>query len=166
MSQVVVVLGSKSDQKIVEESQMASVFEAVGVSYEVAIISAHRNLQELADYCFQTRDKGTLVYIGVAGMAATLPGAIASLVRERPVIGVPLSSEILQGLDALLSMVRMPRDIPVAVAGLDKAGLSNAAILACQIIAQSEPEIKNRLRDFLESNRKEAEYNITLGGKE
>lgn len=117
MAQVVIILGSESDQKIVKESQMVDLFEAVGISYEVAIISAHRNLQELTNYCVKTQEEGAQVYIGVAGMAAALPGAIASHIRWRPVIGVPLSSDILQGLDALLSMVRMPSGIPVAVPG-------------------------------------------------
>ncbi len=146
MSQVVIILGSESDLGIVKESKMLEVLDEIGVSWELSIISAHRNSEELQNYCMEKykypcrgradKDKDAEVFIGVAGMAAALPGVIASHVRCCPVIGVPLvSSDIPSGLDALYSMVRMPAGVPVAVPGIGKPGLYNAALLACQIIA-------------------------------
>lgn len=137
---IAVIVGSESDIKIVEESELPTFFDKVGVLWELSVISAHRNNQALTDYCLQRRD--TKVFIGIAGMAAALPGTIASIFEsEKIVIGVPLLSEAFDGLDALLSMVRMPPGVPVLVPGIGKPGLRNAAIAACQIVALTDANV-------------------------
>ena len=161
MSQVVVILGSKSDEKILEDSAMLGTLSDVGVSWELSIISAHRNPDELEGYCNKAMADGVLVFIGAAGMSAALPGAITASIRaRRPVIGVPLPSDVLEGIDALLSMVRMPPGRPVAVPGIGKSGLRNAAILACQIVAMSDPDIHTALCKFIHDTNKPAQIGI------
>ncbi len=164
MSQVVVILGSKSDMTIVEESEILGVLSEIGVSWKLSIISAHRNPADLKTYC-KEEGKETVVFIAAAGMAAHLAGAIASHIRHRLVIGVPLISEVLDGQDALFSMVRMPSGIPVAVPGIGKSGLYNAAILACQIVAIGDKTVEDGLGRFLLKNRKPAQFDI-LSSKE
>jgi len=136
---VAVIAGSRSDEKIVEE--VASTLKELGVEHEVQYLSAHRNHPQLEEY---VRKSGAKVFIAIAGMAAHLPGFIAS-VTDKPVIWVPVSSK-LQGLDALLSMVQMPRGFPVATVGIDMG--ANAAILAAQILATSDQEVAQRLRQW------------------
>jgi len=161
MPKIIIILGSGSDRQIVEESGMLNILDEIGVSWEVSIISAHRNPKELKDYCLKTEKNGALAYIGVAGMTAVLPGAIASNIQtRRPVIGVPLVSEILDGLDALLAMVRMPSGIPVLVPGIGKSGLRNAAIAACQIVAVNDSNVDAALQRFISANNKRAYLNV------
>jgi len=136
---VAVVAGSKSDEKIVEE--VVSTLRELGIEHEVQYLSAHRNHPQLEEYVKKSEAK---VFIAIAGMAAHLPGFIASI-TEKPVIGVPVSSK-LQGLDALLSMVQMPRGFPVATVGIDMG--ANAAILAAQILATSDKELAQRLKQW------------------
>ncbi len=146
---VAIIIGSKSDQRSVESSGMLAVLDKCHLSWQVCVISAHRHPTELTQYCNDRLATGTLVFIGVGGMSAALPGAIAAQVGDmRPVIGVALSADgLLGGLDALLSMVRMPAGTPVAVTGIDKAGLYNAAKLAAQIIAINGVEIERSEED-------------------
>jgi len=165
MSQVVIILGSENDKQVVEESKMLDVLHGVGVSWKLSIISAHRNHRQLVSYCFEMEKDGTLVFIAAAGMAAVLPGAIASYIRHRPVIGVPLISEVLDGQDALFSMVRMPEGIPVAVSGIGKSGLYNAAILACQIVAIKDSTVEANLEKFLIEKEKIPQISV-LSSKE
>jgi len=136
---VAVIAGSRSDEKIVEE--VVSTLRELGVEHEVQYLSAHRNHLLLEEYVKKSEAK---VFITIAGMAAHLPGFIASI-TERPVIGVPVSNR-LQGLDALLSMVQMPRGFPVATVGIDMG--ANAAILAAQILATSDQELAQRLKQW------------------
>ena len=125
---VAIVLGSKSDLDKVRQSKLLTTLDGVGITWELSVISAHRNPAALCNFVVERRDH-TLVFIGIAGMAAALPGAIASWVSGLvPVLGVALSSSVLDGLDALLSEARMPSGCPVAVCGIDQAGLDNAAI--------------------------------------
>lgn len=134
---VEIILGSESDLKIANASGMFGVFNECGVGYELSIISAHRNREELAKRCKVILiEKNIKVVIAAASMAAVLPGDIAAEMKfALPVIGVPLpSKEFPDALDALLAMVRMPAGCPVIVAGIGKAGLKNAAITACQIL--------------------------------
>lgn len=161
MPKVTIVLGSRSDLKTVEESKMTDVLDEVKISWEVSIISAHRNSEDLANYCYENRQT-TKVFIGVAGMAAALPGAIAAnLLNWNPIIiGVPLVSDVLDGMDSLLSMVRMPPGIPLAVTGIGKSGLQNASILASKIVAQSEIQVSKDLKTYLSSKNKKAEIAI------
>ena len=165
MSQIVIILGSENDKEVVEESKMLDVLDGVGVSWKVSIISAHRNPKQLVNYCIKMEKGGTLVFVAAAGMAAALPGAIASHVRHLPVIGVPLISEVLDGQDALFSMVRMPSGIPVAVPGIGKSGLYNAAILACQIVAIKDSTVEANLQKFLIEKDKIARISV-LSSKE
>lgn len=168
MSQVIVILGSESDMGVVKESKMLDILTEIGVSWELSIISAHRNPKELEQYCLKAEEDGAGVFIGAAGMAAHLPGEIASYVRHCPVIGVPLvAPDFPGGLDALLSMVRMPKDVPVMVPGIGKPGLYSAALAACQIVAIYHILIRQTLKNFIERNQKPAQIAIeTFRGKE
>ena len=125
MIDIAVISGSKSDQVVVDK--IIARLEENGASYECKILSAHRNPKELEEYIENTRAR---VFIGVAGLSAALPGYIASRTKK-PVIGVPVSGK-LGGLDALLSIVQMPRGVPVACVGID--GGENAALLALRIL--------------------------------
>ena len=156
MPQVVVILGSRSDRPKFEDSGFLGVLNAMGISYEVSIISAHRNPGELEEYCLNRYLDGALVFVGIAGMAAALPGAIAAQVPDRPVIGVPLPSDgFPDGRDALLAMYRMPPGKPVAV-----CGLANAGLLVAQLIGISNEEVRELLNDYLEQNQRKPEIGI------
>ncbi|TSC72109.1 MAG: 5-(carboxyamino)imidazole ribonucleotide mutase [Parcubacteria group bacterium Gr01-1014_38] len=164
MPQVVVILGSESDRKVVDESQMPTLLDEVGVSWELSIISAHRNPQELQEYCAEMERQHAMMFIGVAGMAAALPGAIAANVGARlPVIGVPLISDVLDAHDALYSMVRMPPHMPVAVCGIGKSGLINAAMFACQIVAAHQEPIRAGMERYIQKHAKPAQVAVQKG---
>ena len=128
MVTVAILMGSESDRQIAERS--AKVLESGGVDYEIQVLSAHRNPAELEDY-IQKSDAE--VFIAVAGLSAALPGVIASRTKK-PVIGVPVSSK-LGGMDALLSIVQMPKGVPVACVGIDNG--ENAAHLALRILRKT-----------------------------
>jgi len=129
MPLVAVIMGSKSDQKIADK--VTNKLDGLKISYEVKILSAHRNPDELAKY---VKSSNVEIFIAIAGLAAHLPGVIASI-TTKPVIGVPVSSKI-GGLDALLSIVQMPKGVPVACVGIDNG--ENAAILAHRILSLSK----------------------------
>ncbi|MDF2955411.1 MAG: Phosphoribosylcarboxyaminoimidazolemutase [Candidatus Alkanophagales archaeon MCA70_species_2] len=122
---VAVIMGSKSDEGVARKA--TEVLERHGVAYELKVLSAHRNPEELDEY---VKKSNADVFIAIAGLSAALPGAIASK-TEKPVIGVPVSAKLL-GLDALLSMVQMPAGVPVAAVGIDNG--TNAAHLALRIL--------------------------------
>ena len=126
MSKVSIVMGSKSDQAVADKA--IKVLEEHSIPYEVQVISAHRNPEELDRYLKESDD--VLVIIAIAGLSAALPGIIASK-TEKPVIGVPVSGPLM-GMDALLSMVQMPPGVPVGVVGIDNG--KNAALLALRIL--------------------------------
>ena len=125
MVEVAILSGSASDAAIVEKA--AAVLEEHGLSYEVRIISAHRDPDVLDEY---VKKSDCRVFIAIAGLSAALPGVVSSK-TERPVIGVPVSGKLM-GLDALLSIVQMPKGVPVACVGIDNG--ENAALLACRIL--------------------------------
>ena len=125
MVEVAILSGSASDAAIVEKA--AAVLEEHGISYEVRVISAHRDPDVLDEY---VKKSDCRVFIAIAGLSAALPGVVASK-TERPVIGVPVSGKLM-GLDALLSIVQMPKGVPVACVGIDSG--ENAALLACRIL--------------------------------
>jgi len=127
MSEVAVILGSESDIPIAE--RVVNVLEREGVSYELKVISAHREPEELDRY-LREKSEEVSVFIAIAGLSAALPGVIASK-TDKVVIGVPVSGKLM-GLDALLSMVQMPAGVPVAVVGIDNG--ENAALLALRIL--------------------------------
>ncbi|MFI3207574.1 MAG: 5-(carboxyamino)imidazole ribonucleotide mutase [Eubacteriales bacterium] len=141
MSKVGIVMGSDSDMKIM--SKAADMLEKLGVDYEMTIISAHRMPDVFYDYATSAEEKGFKVIIAGAGMAAHLPGMCAAIF-PMPVIGIPMSSNNLEGVDALYSIVQMPPGIPVATVAID--GGMNAAILAAKILAVSDPELLERLK--------------------
>jgi 5-(carboxyamino)imidazole ribonucleotide mutase len=141
---VAIVAGSKSDQAVVDEA--VKVLTEVGVSHEVQFLSAHRNPEGLRKYLAGSKAD---VYIAIAGLAAHLPGVIAST-TVRPVIGVPVNAK-LNGLDSLLSIVQMPPGVPVACVGIDNA--RNAGILAAEIVALSDPSVKQKLEKMREAWR-------------
>jgi len=159
---VAFIIGSESDEKIVQESGMLDVLSQCGVIWEFSIISAHRNPEELAQYCVEALSRGIKIFIGAAGMSAHLPGAIASYTRNScPIIGVAFpSTEYPNAKDALFSMVRMPSGCPVAVTGVGKAGLRNAAILTCQILSLTNEEIKNKLQTYIKTGKKAPQIGI------
>ena len=126
MTKVAVVMGSKSDQAVADKA--IAVLEEYSIPYEVRVLSAHRNPEELDSYVKGSGD--VAVFIAIAGLAAALPGIIASK-TEKPVIGVPVSGP-LRGMDALLSMVQMPPGVPVGVVGIDNG--TNAALLAVRMV--------------------------------
>lgn len=140
---VTIFFGSKSDTDTMKKA--ADVLKEFGVDYSSFIISAHRAGELLAETVAMAEQDGTEVIIAGAGLAAHLPGVIASL-TVLPVIGVPLDGGKVGGLDSLLSIVQMPKQIPVATVGLDNA--ANAAYLACEILAIKYPELKAKLLAF------------------
>ncbi len=139
-----IIMGSDSDLPIMEET--AQQLKAFRIKYEMKILSAHRTPEAVRKYVRNAEEKGVKIFIAGAGGAAHLPGVIASYTTA-PVIGVPLSSE-LKGLDSLLSIVQMPKGVPVATVAIGKAGAINAAILATEILALEDKEIKKRLLEF------------------
>jgi 5-(carboxyamino)imidazole ribonucleotide mutase len=138
-----IVFGSKSDAPAMQKA--AGVFTEFGVSYQAYALSAHRAPELLGETIRRIEADGVEVIIAGAGLAAHLPGVIASQTLL-PVIGVPIASGGLGGLDALLSIVQMPRQVPVATVGIDNA--ANAAYLACEILALKYPALKEKLAEF------------------
>lgn len=132
MTQVAVIVGSKSDIEIIDYT--LDKLDELGIEYSFEVLSAHRNPDELKRYINECDNGGVKIFIAAAGMAAALPGVIASH-TDKPVIGIPLQGEALGGLDSLLSIVQMPQGVPVATMSLGKHGAVNAAIFASQILS-------------------------------
>ena len=143
MKKVGVIMGSDSDLPVVQKA--ADVLSDFGVPYEIHIYSAHRTPVEAREFSTTAKEKGFGVIIAAAGMAAHLAGAMAAG-TTLPVIGIPIKSEQLGGLDALLSTVQMPSGIPVATVAID--GAKNAAVLAVEILALSDEELSAKLEKF------------------
>ena len=141
MKKVALVMGSDSDLPVVEKA--AALLKDYGIPYTMRVMSAHRCPQKVAEFSRNAEKDGFGVIIAAAGMAAHLAGAVAAN-TTLPVIGIPIKST-LEGMDALLATVQMPSGIPVATVGINNA--KNAAILAAQILALSEPELAQRLKD-------------------
>lgn len=144
-----ILMGSDSDLPVMEKA--AEVLGEMGVSYEIDICSAHRLPEKTAEYAATARKRGLEVIIAGAGMAAHLAGVVASH-TTLPVIGVPLRSGALNGVDALYATVQMPPGIPVATVAID--GAKNAAYLACSVLSIKYPEVGKRLEKFRENTRK------------
>ena len=143
MKKVGIIMGSDSDLPVVQKA--ADVLNDFGVSYEIHIYSAHRTPVEAREFSTTAKEKGFGVIIAAAGMAAHLAGAMAAG-TTLPVIGIPIKSEQLGGLDALLSTVQMPSGIPVATVAID--GAKNAAVLAVEILALGDEELSAKLEQF------------------
>lgn len=154
MNFVSIIMGSKSDYDIMRFT--IEILEQFEVNYEVIISSAHRSPDRTKEYVKIAEQKGAKVFIGAAGMAAHLAGAIASM-TTKPVIGVPLSGGALDGMDALLSTVQMPSGMPVGTLAIGKSGAINAAYLAIQILALSDEKLALALQKDREDKIKKLE---------
>lgn len=144
MSQALVgiIMGSQSDWETL--SHAAEVLSSLGIPFETRIVSAHRTPERMADYAKTAAERGIKVIIAGAGGAAHLPGMTAAM-TTLPVLGVPVQSRALNGLDSLLSIVQMPAGVPVGTLAIGKAGASNAALLAASILSLSDPALAGRL---------------------
>lgn len=140
-----IVVGSDSDLPLVSET--TGILEKLDIPFEITIGSAHRTPDRVHEYASTASDRGIQVIISVAGLAAHLPGVIASKTLL-PVIGVPVDGGPLNGVDALYSIVQMPGGIPVASMAIGKAGARNAGVFAAQILALTDPQIAGRLVDY------------------
>lgn len=149
-----IVMGSASDKEI--GKKVVDILKEFGIDYEVRVISAHRALDALEDYVKSSKSK---IFISIAGKAAHLGGVIAGL-TTRPVIGIPVKSSTLDGLDALLSTVQMPKGIPVATVAID--GGENAALLAISMLAIEDENLANKLKDY----RKKLRDDVLESGKD
>jgi 5-(carboxyamino)imidazole ribonucleotide mutase len=137
-----VIMGSRSDWETMRHA--CETLEELGVTYERRVVSAHRTPDLLFEYAGSARDRGLLVIIAGAGGAAHLPGMAASK-TTLPVLGVPVESRALQGVDSLLSIVQMPAGVPVGTLAIGRAGAVNAALLAAAIVATAQPDVRDRL---------------------
>lgn len=140
-----VIMGSKSDWSTL--SHTADMLEQLGIPFEVQVVSAHRTPDLLFQYAEQAADRGIQVIIAGAGGAAHLPGMCAAK-THLPVLGVPVQSSILSGVDSLLSIVQMPAGIPVATLAIGRAGAVNAALLAASILGHQHPHLHEALKRF------------------
>jgi 5-(carboxyamino)imidazole ribonucleotide mutase len=137
-----IIMGSRSDWETM--SNAAETLAALGVAHETKVVSAHRTPERLYDYARAAAGRGLKAIIAGAGGAAHLPGMTAAMTRV-PVLGVPVESKALKGMDSLLSIVQMPAGIPVGTLAIGRAGAVNAALLAAAIIANEDPELAARL---------------------
>ena len=140
-----IIMGSRSDWDTMQHA--SSTLDALGIAHEVEVVSAHRTPDKLFDYAASAADRGLKVIIAGAGGAAHLPGMTASKTRL-PVLGVPVQSKALNGMDSLLSIAQMPAGIPVGTMAIGKAGAINAALLAAAILANNSAEIAASLEQF------------------
>jgi 5-(carboxyamino)imidazole ribonucleotide mutase len=138
-----IIMGSDSDLTIMQEA--SDILNQFGITSEMKIISAHRSPHLLAEYASKAHERGMKVFIAGAGAAAHLPGVTAAY-TPLPVIGVPIKSKSLEGLDSLLSIVQMPSGVPVATVAIN--GAKNAGILAAQIIGTGESDLQNKILEF------------------
>jgi 5-(carboxyamino)imidazole ribonucleotide mutase len=140
-----IIIGSNSDWEIM--SNASATLDTLNIEHEVQVISAHRAPDLLTEYCGSARERGLKVLITAAGLAAALPG-VAAANTTLPVLGVPMESRALGGMDALLSMVQMPAGIPVGTLAIGKAGAINAALLSAAILALEDDSIREALDAF------------------
>ena len=152
MTKVGIVMGSDSDMPVMAKA--ADILEKLGVEYEMTIISAHREPDLFFEYAKSAESKGWKVIIAGAGMAAHLPGMCAAIL-PMPVIGIPMHTTSLGGRDSLYSIVQMPTGIPVATVAIN--GGANAGLLAAKILATSDPELLQRLKDYSQELKEQVE---------
>ena len=145
MAEIAILLGSKSDQKVWEDSE--KYLKYFGIEGEMIIMSAHRTPEKVAEFARGARKKGYKLIIAGAGMAAHLAGVVAAH-TDLPVLGVPLPGGIMDGLDALLSTVQMPAGIPVATFAVGTAGMRNACVFAAEVLSLQRPELQEKLTEF------------------
>ena len=140
-------MGSRSDWETMRHA--AETLDALGIAYETKVVSAHRTPKRLYDYAHSARERGLKVIVAGAGGAAHLPGMAASM-TTLPVLGVPVETKSLKGMDSLLSIVQMPAGVPVGTLAIGKAGAVNAGLLAAAILAASDASLAARLERFRE----------------
>lgn len=140
-----VIMGSRSDWETMEHA--TSILGELGIPYEAKIVSAHRTPEWMRQYALEAEQRGIRVIIAGAGGAAHLPGMVAAF-TALPVIGVPVQSRTLNGLDSLLSIVQMPGGVPVGTVAIGRAGATNAGLYAAAILGTSRPEILDRIREY------------------
>ncbi|WP_010529601.1 5-(carboxyamino)imidazole ribonucleotide mutase [Lentibacillus jeotgali] len=148
MARVGVIMGSISDWETMKHT--CSTLDELHIPYEKEVISAHRTPDDMFTYAKQAREKGLNVIIAGAGGAAHLPGMVAAQ-TILPVIGVPVQSKALNGLDSLLSIVQMPGGVPTATVAIGRSGAKNAGLLAAQMIGAFDNDVADRLKDYRES---------------
>ena len=146
-----IAMGSKSDWATMEVASQT--LDQFGVAHENTIVSAHRTPERLYRYAQEAEGRGLRVIIAGAGGAAHLPGMLASM-TTLPVLGVPVQSRALSGLDSLLSIVQMPGGVPVGTLAIGEAGAKNAALLAIRILAANDPSLRDALKEFAENQEK------------
>ena len=146
-----IIMGSSSDWETMQVA--ADTLDSLGIAHEVRVISAHRTPDLLFEYAVAARERGLKAIIAGAGGAAHLPGMTAAH-TTLPVLGVPVESKALKGLDSLLSIVQMPGGVPVATLAIGNAGAKNAALLAISILANSRPPLRQKLKDFRERQKR------------
>ncbi len=142
---VAIIMGSRSDWPVMKHA--ADQLTALGVSYEARVVSAHRTPLRMVEFAQGAKAAGVKVIIAGAGGAAHLPGMTASM-TDLPVLGVPVESRALKGMDSLLSIVQMPGGIPVGTLAIGEAGARNAALLAARILALSDPDLARKVAEF------------------
>ena len=157
-----VVMGSTSDWPVMQHAVQQ--LEAFGIDYETRVVSAHRTPDLLFEYAATARERGLACIIAGAGGAAHLPGMLASK-TTLPILGVPVNSKYLKGMDSLLSIVQMPKGIPVATFAIGEAGAANAGLYAVSILANQDEEIAEKLADF-RANQQEAVLAMQLPPEE
>ncbi|VAW51518.1 N5-carboxyaminoimidazole ribonucleotide mutase [hydrothermal vent metagenome] len=155
---VAVVMGSQSDWPVMQHA--VEQLEAFGVEYEAKVVSAHRTPELLFEFADSARDNGFAVIIAGAGGAAHLPGMLAAK-TTLPVLGVPVASKYLKGMDSLLSIVQMPKGIPVATYAIGEAGAANAALSAISMMAINDESLAKKLLEFRE-NQQQSVFAMTL----
>lgn len=142
---VAIIMGSRSDWPTM--SRAAELLEELGVSWKAEVVSAHRTPEKLFSFATSAKEKGYQVIVAGAGGAAHLPGMLASM-TTLPVLGVPVQSKSLKGMDSLLSIVQMPRGVAVGTLAIGEAGAANAGLLAAQMLALADPELSERIRQW------------------
>jgi 5-(carboxyamino)imidazole ribonucleotide mutase len=147
-----IVMGSKTDLETLQSA--VDVLDDFGIGYELRILSAHRTPEKVLEWSRTAEQRGLQIIIAAAGLAAALPGVVAAQ-TILPVLGVPIPAAPLAGVDALLSIVQMPKGVPVGTLAIGKAGAANAALLAISMLAGSRPELRKKLKEFREKRADE-----------
>ena len=145
MTLVGIVIGSKTDEPLIQSA--VDILKQLDISYEFSILSAHRKPEQVRQYGLEAAERGLEVIIAAAGYAAHLPGALAAW-TTLPVIGIPLPTSDLKGIDSLYSIVQMPGGVPVACVGIGSAGAKNAALLAAQILGLKYDKIREAYKEY------------------
>jgi 5-(carboxyamino)imidazole ribonucleotide mutase len=145
MSKVAIIMGSDSDYATMQHAE--DILRDFGVDYSIEVVSAHRTPDRMYEFATHAHQDGVAIIIAGAGGAAHLPGMVSAL-THLPVLGVPIESKALSGMDSLLSIVQMPAGVPTATFAIGKAGATNAALFAIQILSAHDPELLEKIRDY------------------